>query len=210
MNPWREWLRAASPGVPAAQGRAPRWVVLAAQTSGRNRRQDRLVAIGAVAVHERRIVPADSIELTLRQAHEAQAGESDLGTQARHTGVEARIAMRQFVDYIGMSPLLAFHAAVDRGLLVRATSAWLDGMTPANLWIDVAGLARALFPHSGASSRDEWLAEFGIAAAPQRNACADAFATAMLFLRLLAALPPDEREPRHMQRIATNARWLGR
>lgn len=174
--------------------------------------RDRLVSIGAVAVHDRRIVIADSIELTLGHP-QASTRENILlhgiGAEAQRRGLEPGQAIARFLDFAGNAPLLAFHAGFDKGFLMRAASVWL-GVPIGNLWIDIAQLAKAMHPGVDAPGLDDWLEHFGISIDQRHNASADALATAMLFLRLVETLSSREREPRHLQRIAANARWLGR
>jgi len=114
-----------------------------------------------------------------------------------------------FLDYVGRSPLLAFHASFDRAFLMRAAKAFV-GVPIGNAWIDLADLAPALHPGTGARALDDWLAHFDIPVDQRHNAAGDAFATAMLFLRLLGSVPPADRRPRQLQRIAAHARWLAR
>lgn len=212
MKRWVGRLRGVRASAPPAKAGSQRWVVIDVETSGMDRVRDRLVSIGAVAVHDRRIVIADSLELTLGHA-QASTRENILlhgiGEEAQRRGLEPKQAMARFLDYAGDAPLLAFHAGFDMGFLRRAASVWL-GVPIGNLWIDMAQLAKALHPGIDAQGLDDWLEHFDIAVEQRHNASADALATAMLFLRLVDGLSGPEREARHLQRIAANARWLGR
>ncbi len=194
-------------GDPQAQ----RWVVLDVETSGLDQASDRLMSIGAVAVHGRRIVVGDSIELAIRQ-QSASARHNILvhgiGAEAQLSGLDPRQACEVFLDYVGRSPLVAFHAAFDRGFLLRAIKAFVN-LPLDNAWIDLADLAPALHPGTGDRALDDWLARFSIPVEQRHNAVGDAFATAMLFVRLLAAVPEDERRPRRLQKLCAHARWLG-
>lgn len=212
MKRWIDRLRGArEPAQPGETG-SRRWVVIDVETSGMDRIRDRLVSIGAVAVHDRRIVIADSLELTLGNSRPTTRENillHGIGAEAQRRGLEPKQAMARFLDYVGNAPLLAFHAGFDRGFLLRAASVWL-GVPIGNLWIDIAQLAKAMHPGVDAPGLDDWLEHFGISIEQRHNAGADALATAMLFLRLVDGLSSREREPRHLQRIAANARWLGR
>jgi DNA polymerase-3 subunit epsilon len=202
--------RAAPDEAPAQAGQ--RWVVLDVETSGLDQASDRLMSIGAVAVHDRRIVVADSIELAIRQPSASTRQNilvHGIGAEAQLSGLDPKQACEVFLDYVGRSPLLAFHASFDRTFLMRAAKAFV-GVPIGNAWIDLADLAPALHPGTGARALDDWLAHFDIPVDQRHNAAGDAFATAMLFLRLLGSVPPADRRPRQLQRIAAHARWLAR
>lgn len=191
---------------------AQRWVVLDVETSGLDHSSDRLMSIGAVAVRERRIVVPDSLELTIRQPGASERENillHGIGAEAQLSGLDPKQACRQFLNYVGRSPLVAFHASFDRAFLMRAAKAFV-GVPIGNAWIDLADLAPALHPGTGARSLDDWLTHFGIPVEQRHTAVGDAFATAMLFLRLLASVPPADRRPRRLQRLAAHAHWLRR
>ena len=196
----------------AAAQAGQRWVVLDVETSGLDQASDRLMSIGAVAVHDRRIVVADSIELTIRQPSASTRQNilvHGIGAEAQLSGLDPKQACEVFLDYVGHSPLLAFHASFDRAFLMRAAKAFV-GVPIGNAWIDLADLAPALHPGTGARGLDDWLAHFDIPVDQRHNAAGDAFATAMLFLRLLDSVSTADRRPGPLQRIAAHARWLAR
>ena len=204
-------LGRAAPDEAAVQA-GQRWVVLDVETSGLDQASDRLMSIGAVAVHDRRIVVADSLELTIRQPSASTRQNilvHGIGAEAQLSGLDPKQACEVFLDYVGRSPLLAFHASFDRAFLMGAAKAFV-GVPIGNAWIDLADLAPALHPGTGARALDDWLAHFDIPVDQRHNAAGDAFATAMLFLRLLGSVPPADRRPRQLQRIAAHARWLAR
>jgi DNA polymerase-3 subunit epsilon len=209
------WLRSvlgARPAPGPAVGRE-RWVVLDCETTGLDTERDALLAIGAVAVVGGRIVPADSFARVLRPP---QSGTREnilvhrIGEQAQREGEDPAQACAAFLDYAGDAVRVAFHAAFDRAFMERAVRRSL-GRRPAARWLDLAALAPALCPDVRARALDEWLAHFGIAvdAGRRHEATADAFATAMLFLRLLARVKPSERTPRVLLALADSQRWTG-
>jgi len=193
-----------------------RWVVIDLETSGLDPGSDRVLAVGAVAVHANRdnarIVLHDSLELTV-----AQPSVSDrqnilvhgIGEAAQRNGVAPAQVGQAVLDYVGDSPLVAFHASFDRGFLLRALKTW-NKASLGNAWLDAAELAPALHPDVPGRTLDDWLSRFSITVDQRHNACADALATAMLFVRLLAQVPRAERDLRGLQRIAAHARWLPR
>jgi DNA polymerase-3 subunit epsilon len=189
-----------------------RWVVVDVETSGMDVARDRLIAIGAVAMRDDgRILPADSFEIVLKQ-ETASSRENilvhGLGVQAQREGVDPRVALAAFLDFVGTAPLLAFHAPFDRGFLARVIKFCFNQPFD-NPWLDVAELAPALHPKMNLRSLDEWLARFGIPIAARHSAAADAFATALLAARLL---PEARRQGAptfgKMMKLARNARWL--
>ncbi len=186
-------------------GRAPaRWIVVDLETSGLNPRQDRLLAIGAVALRDARVVVGDSFEMLVRPR--IASGRDNIlvhgiGAEAQLSAAAAAVACERFRDYIGDCPLAAFHAPFDRQVLLRAMRA-SAGIRLSNPWLDIADLAPALLPTVGARSLDEWLEHFGIVPGRRHRASSDAFATAMLFACLLDRVPPPERSVVGLEAIA--------
>lgn len=207
------WLRTLLGGpqaqpVPAGAGR---FVVVDCETTGLDAGSDALIAIGAVAVRDARVVAADSFEQVLRPS---RTGGRDnilihrIGEAAQRGGAEPREACAAFLDYAGASPLVAFHASFDRAFLTRAIRESLGRRLDAR-WIDLAGLAPALNPGVRAHALDEWLSHFSIEVSQRHHASADAFATAILFLRLLAQVRPAERNLKSLTALAQAQRWAG-
>ncbi len=191
---------------------AKRWVVVDVETSGLNLGQHALISIGAVAMRsDGHVLPGESFEIVYRQ-DQASSRENILvhgiGVQAQHGGVAPEVATRAFLDFIGVSPLLAFHAPFDRGFLARAVKIFVNQPFD-NPWLDLAELAPALDPKARLRSLDEWLARYEITVSARHSAAADAYATALLAARLL----PEARRQgalgfRAMQRLARQARWM--
>jgi len=92
-----------------------------------------------------------------------------------------------FLEFARRDVLVAFHANFDQTVLDRAVRSQLGVRLP-NPWIDVAQLAPALVPEARLANRplDDWLGYFGLRAHVRHSAASDAFATAELFLILLA------------------------
>jgi DNA polymerase III subunit epsilon len=187
-----------------------RWVVVDVETSGMDVAKDELIAIGAVAMVDGRVVPADSMEIVVKQ-RTASSRENILvhgvGVHAQLTGADPPHAVHGFLDYVGRSPLLAFHAPFDRGFITRSVKIYVNQPFD-NPWLDLAELAPALDPKARLKSLDEWLQRYDIRISVRHSAAADAFATALLMARLL----PEARRQGTinfpaMQRLARNARW---
>jgi DNA polymerase III subunit epsilon len=207
---WLDWLGARLTGRrhPVHDGR---WVVVDVETSGLDPDSDALLSIGAVAVKGDTIAVADSFERVLRQPRASEHGNillHGIGAGAQLAGGDPAQACRQFLDYAGSSPLVGFHIGFDRAFLARAMRTHLGQRLDA-AWIDLAALAPALNPGVRARALDEWLTHFGVEIEQRHDASADAFATAMLFLRLLKQVPPDERSLRPLQKLSLSGRWAG-
>lgn len=190
---------------------AQRWVVVDVETSGLDQSSDALLAIGAVAIRHQRVVVEDSFERVVRQHRASSRGNiliHGIGEQAQLGGMDAAEACRQFLDYAGPSPLVGFHSGFDRAFLARSVKLWL-GLPLTAEWLDLAALAPALNPGVKAKALDEWLEHFGLSVDQRHQASADAFATAMLFLRLLKQVPLAQRSHAHLQRLALAGRWSG-
>ncbi len=200
-------------GLVGSDDSAPeRWVVVDVETSGLDMSQDGLISIGGVAMRsDGRVLPAESFEIIYRQ-NIASTRENILvhgiGVQAQQQGAEPAEATRQFLDFVGISPILAFHAPFDRGFLGRAVKVFVNQPFD-NPWLDLAELAPALDPKAGLKSLDEWLNRYDIRVTARHSAAADAFATALLAARLLPeARRQGVQDFRAMQKMAREAKWL--
>jgi len=190
-----------------------RWCVVDVETGGLDTLRDPLLSIGAVAVEQGRIVFAHSLEIGLRQARATHAanilihGISDSEQRAGQAPHEALLA---WLEFARDSPRVAFHAAFDQTVLQREARAQL-GLSPRMPWFDAAVIAPLLFPRAAPHCRqlDDWLAHFGIAAYARHGALADAYATAELWLVLIAAAQRENITTAHqLQRLAQARRWL--
>jgi DNA polymerase III subunit epsilon len=196
-----------------------RWVVLDVESSGLDARHDRLLAVAAIAVHRApprgRIEMGDSFEVLLAQPESAARPDKanillhGIGVGAQMAGISPDQALQSLADFVGASPLVAFHAAFDRTLIDRACQAALGRMLP-NPWLDLEPLAAVLYPQVRARSLDEWMDAFGIRCAVRHQAAADTLATAELLLKLLPALEAQAPQTGFAgaRRLAAQRRWL--
>ena len=190
---------------------ARRWVVVDVETTGLHTVVDELIAIGGVAMLDGLVVPADSIEIIIKKPSASSRDNilvHGIGVQAQLSGADPRDEMREFIDFVGRDPLIAFHAPFDREFLARAIKSYLN-LPFDNPWLDLAELAPVLYPKATQQSLDEWLQRYGISLASRHNAAADALATALLVARLL---PEAKRQGAGdyfaLQRLTRHARWL--
>ena len=188
-----------------------RWVVVDCETSGLDIARDRLLSVGAVAVREGRVELADAFEARVRQDRPS-APENivihGIGGDAQVLqGRELDLVVREFTGYLDEGVPVAFHAAFDAGILRR------HGVKPRAPWLDLAGLAPALYPALGRkdSSLDHWLAAFGIPAQARHDALGDAFATAQLLLVLLNEAKRQRLDTvEALMKTERAGRWLAR
>jgi len=167
-----------------------RCVVLDVESTGLDLRRDQLIAIGACAVRDGRIDLADSFEVVLRQD---QVSDRDnilihgIGGEAQREGLEPADALLRFLDYLGKSPLVAFHVTFDQTMIDRAFKRYL-GFSFKHDWLDLAYVMPGLLPKHARRFRalDHWTQHFEISNYARHSALADALATAQL---MLAAAP---------------------
>ena len=181
---WRG-LERPGPGRPLG---AQRMVVVDVEASGLDPYRDRLISVGAVAVEDGLVLPAQCFEAVLRQDSASLHDNivvHRIGGSAQRGGRDPAEALVDFLAFAGKDPLIAFHSDFDRVLIERAARAAL-GVKPENAWLDLAVLAPALLGPR-ARSLDDWLELFGIENDRRHDALADAVATAQLLLPVLAA-----------------------
>lgn len=216
MSLFSRWFGAA----PAAGRDARRWVVLDVETTGLDPRTDCLLAVAAIALHfdapgaAPRIALADSFEAVLQ--HESASTDKDnillhgIGVGAQRAGAPPREVLAAFEQWIGTSPLLAFHAAFDQAMIGRAMQQAL-GRRVGNTWLDLAPVASGLQPDVGGHALDDWLLHYGIECAVRHQAAADTLATAELLLRLWPAARLQRCDSLEgLSALARHQRWLSR
>lgn len=168
---------------------AVRWVVVDVESSGLDVWRDRLISIGAVALHGEVLVLSDSLEVVLRQAEVSETANilvHGIGATAQQSGLPPARALLDFLAFTGGDPLVAFHAAFDTVMIGRALRSHL-GLRWRPLVIDLADLLPALFPQADCRDLDAWAARFGIRHDTRHQALSDAYATAQLLQVALAA-----------------------
>jgi len=186
VRAWRA-LSGVDERTPLSQAR---FVVVDVETSGLDARRDRLLAIGAVTVAAQRLLPGEGYEAFLHTATPSSRENvlvHGITPQAQRRGSAPEAALMDFLEFARRDLLVAYHAGFDQTVLDRAVRTEL-GVCLRNPWIDVAQLAPALVPEARLANRplDDWLGYFGLRAHVRHSAAFDAFATAELFLILLA------------------------
>lgn len=176
--------------------REQRWVVLDLETTGLNLNKDQVLSIGAVVIEDGAIDFSQQFERTL-QCDKQKLGPSvlihGLAPSAIAAGSDPAEALLAFMEFVGDSPLLAFHAPFDSHMLGRALKDHL-GYRLQHSFLDVADLAPMLCPQANLrkASLDEWIDWFKLQVFDRHNASADALATAELALILFSRARPQQ------------------
>lgn len=163
-----------------------RLVVLDLETSGLNLNKDQVLSIGAVVIEHGAIDLAQQFECTLQR--EAQPASDTvlihgLGPSAIAAGCDPVEGLLACMEFIGSSPVLAFHAPFDQHMLGRALKQSLDYKL-LHPFLDLAEIAPLLYPDAGLlkSGLDDWVNYCGLQVQQRHNASADALVTAELAL----------------------------
>lgn len=170
--------------------RQQRWVVVDLETSGLNMNRDQVLSIGAVVIEDGAIDLSQQFERTLlRTQHKLSPAVliHGLAPSAIAAGSEPVQALLDFMEFVGDSPLLAFHAPFDKHMLGRALKESL-GYPLDHQFLDVAEIAPMLFPETNLrkAGLDDWTQFFGLHAEERHHASADALVTAELTLILFS------------------------
>nr|WP_290444547.1 MULTISPECIES: 3'-5' exonuclease [unclassified Pseudomonas] len=191
-EPLRQRLARLPRPAPAAvcSLREQRWVVLDLETSGLNPNRDQVLSIGAVAIEDGAIDLGRPFERTLRRPEQktnASVLIHGLGPSALAAGCDPAEALLELLEFIGDSPVLAFHAPFDQRMLERAVKSSL-GLRLQHPFLDVAELAPMLNPDTvlREAGLDDWIARFGLEVQARHHASADAQVTAELALILFS------------------------
>jgi DNA polymerase-3 subunit epsilon len=189
LTPEQQLRFAVWQALPQADLKAPvaeaRYVVVDVETTGLNLMQDRLISIGAVAVVNGKIALGDSFSIVLQQRAASEKGNillHGIGTSEQLEGTPPVEAMLAFLEFLGKSPLIAFHVTFDETMIKRALREYL-GLNFKHPWLDLAYVMPGLHPPLAGKYRalDDWIGHFGIRIDVRHNAFADALATAQLF-----------------------------
>lgn len=201
------WLRSSEPTLdtatqarlgqlPAAKPldecslREQRWIVVDLETSGLNLNRDQVLSIGAVVIEDGAIDLGQCFERTLLRPGQSVNPSvliHGLGPSALAAGSDPAQALLDFMEFVGDSPLLAFHAPFDQHMLTRALKDSL-GYRLQHPFFDVADIAPLLCPQATLreAGLDDWIGHFKLQVEERHNASADALATAELALILFS------------------------
>jgi DNA polymerase III subunit epsilon len=169
-----------------------RFVVLDVETTGLNPRTDRLVTIGAVAVHGGEILIEDSFEALLKiERNTAAVTVHGITRAASLSGLPEPLALEQFLEYLGDGVIVGHHVDHDIGTFNAGYERnW--GFHLLNRSLDTMDLTLRLERAGAFDGRpqirrftlDALCEMFGIVPYDRHTASGDAFMTAQVFLRL--------------------------
>jgi DNA polymerase-3 subunit epsilon len=170
--------------------RRQRWVVVDTETTGLDLNRDCLLSIGAVVIEDGAIDLGACFERTLQYSSHKTAPSvliHGLSPSALAAGCEPKEALLDFLEFVGDSPLLAFHAWFDQHMLGKALKDNL-GYKAAHRWLDVADIAPMLLPDQVGrlAGLDNWVDHFGLQVEERHHASADALVTAELCMILFS------------------------
>ncbi|MGY4533661.1 DNA polymerase-3 subunit epsilon [Pseudomonas sp. TE3786] len=170
--------------------RQQRFVVLDLETSGLNMQRDQLLSIGAVVIDDAAIDLAQQFECTLQRSTPKLSASvliHGIAPSESAAGQAPGEALLAFMQFVGDSPLLAFHAPFDQHMLGKALKDDL-GYSLQHRFLDVADLAPLLCPEITLrqAGLDDWTAHFGLQVQQRHHASADALVTAELALILFS------------------------
>jgi DNA polymerase-3 subunit epsilon len=207
------WRGLPEADLQAAPGMA-RFIVVDVEPTGFDPRVDRVGAIGAVTVENRRIVRGRSFYASLGEPNSAASENGLAPVRApgdRGEGGDPTQALLAFLEFVGKTPLVTYHAAFVEAMIRKATRAYL-GERFRRVWLDLAELAPDLLGNDGhrRSDLDGWLERFGIEAHRRHDAACDALASAQLLLVVLAQAEAAQMRVGQMVRSPDASRWLRR
>lgn len=191
-----------------------RFIVLDSETTGLDPRTDRLITIGAVAVHANEIVLADTFEEMLRVAYNSSAVTvHGITRDEARAGMDEPQAVAEFLAYLRDGVIVGHHIGHDIEMLNRACERHFDSLSRLrNQSVDTMDLALEMVAagclddagESQGFSLDDLCARFDIDPWDRHTAGGDAFLTALVFLRLLRlAKKAGLRSLGHLTKLST-------
>ena len=190
-----------------------RFVALDLETTGPDMHADRIISIGAIAVTARTVRHDDAFEVLLRQDRSSRADNillHQIGGQQQLAGEDPVEALVRCLEFIDDSRVVAFRAEFDATVFRREVRQRL-GLRAWPRFMDLAALLPAMFPGTDNDTLDDWVRHFGLPPIGRHHAMADAYASAVLLLRVLEAAQSYGIETAWGLRDAERAlRWLGR
>jgi DNA polymerase-3 subunit epsilon len=192
--------------------------MLDVETSGLNAKRDRLLAIAAIGMQidwsrqALKIDLGDSFEAVLQQDHASSHANillHGIGVQEQRAGLAPTQALQAFRQFVGNSPLLAFHCAFDEAVIQRHMIQHHLGKL-SNPWLDLDHLCAVTSEGVRARALDDWLHHFKIECSMRHQAAADTLAQCELLQRIWPRISAKSRKWQDVQNLASQYRWLPR
>lgn len=215
MHRLKRWLSGRGPSTAPDENR---WVMLDVETSGLNVKRERLLAIAAIGMQvdwqcqTLHIELADSFEVVLQQ--EPASSEQNIllhgiGVQEQRAGLAPTQALQALRNFVGHSPLLAFHCGFDEAVIQRHMTLHHFAKL-SNPWLDLDHLCAVTHETVRARTLDDWLRHFNIECAARHQAAADTLAECELLQRIWPRIATQCHQWQGVQRLAAQHRWLAR
>lgn len=192
--------------------------MLDVETSGLNPKHNRLLAIAAIGIQidwpsqTLQINLSDSFEAVLQQDHASSHANillHGIGVQEQRAGLAPAQALQAFRQFVGNSPLLAFHCAFDEAVIQRhMIQHHLDKLC--NPWLDLDHLCAVTSVGVRARALDDWLHHFKIECSVRHQAAADTLAECELLQRIWPRIAAQSRQWQDVQNLASQHRWVPR
>ena len=165
-----------------------RLVVIDLETTGFDLKRDLVISIGAVAIERGGIHLNQMFECTLFRDVETVTESiliHGISPSELAAGEDPVLALLDFMEFVGDSPFLAYHARFDQQMLTRALKESL-GYRLTHPFFDVAEIAPLLHPEAGLTKAglDDWVKYFKLQVHQRHHASADALVTAEIALIL--------------------------
>ena len=170
-----------------------RFVVFDTETTGLNIASDKILSIGAIAINKNRIDVSDSFEVYLKQSEfSAKTVEiHGLLKEGNQIKTEEEEAVKQFLNYLKNSVIVAHHAAFDIAM-INAVLKKLNLGKLKNKFIDTGNLYKQLLNNHQNKNKhfslDDLSKQFKISQSDRHTASGDAFITALVFLKIVSKL----------------------
>ena len=169
-----------------------RFIVLDSETTGLDPHLDRIITIGAVAVHAHEIVLEDSFDALVAVADTGAVEIHGITPDEARAGREEADVLTRFLDYLRDGVIVGHHIGHDIGMLdIACQRHW--GFRTMNRSLDTMDLTLHLEQDGAFASRppirqftlDALCSLFDVIPHDRHTASGDAFLTAQVFLRLL-------------------------
>lgn len=195
---WQQYLTKLGKQLPANTPIAEaEFVVFDTETTGFDRQKDKVVSIGAVRVHNLQVLVSDSFECLVQQEGNSPSKSAEvhgLLTKQLEKGITENKALEKFIEFIGGAILVGQHVNFDINMVNQMLKRQAIKGKLQNSTVDTAQLAirlerRHADTHTFKQSEyslDNLCAKYNLPAEDRHTAAGDAFATALLLLKLLS------------------------
>ncbi|PVY41880.1 3'-5' exonuclease [Pontibacter virosus] len=184
----------ASGGTPLAEAE---FVVFDTETTGLDQRRDKVLSMGAIKVRSLQVLVSDTFECLVQQEGAPSTKSAEvhgLLSKELEGGIAEQEAVEGFIDFIGNAILVGQHVAFDIAMVNQMLKRQGISGKLRNRSVDTAHLAirlerRHADSHTlktGEYSLDALCERYNLPSDDRHTASGDAFATALLLLKLLS------------------------